>query len=171
MLVQQFGADAVEPLTGYIRTEMTISAAILALAKLISAEALVGLLVDTLSGYAPDDHRSIDAKLQLIDALADLEDERVVPAVTPHAMDHDDDVRIKVMGLIDTRVTPGHERYDTVVAALIEVLKDPHASGRITRRAAESLQVLDANLADQAEALADLVPDGYTFDGAKIKRS
>ncbi|MEZ4464587.1 MAG: hypothetical protein R3F43_08800 [bacterium] len=50
------------------------------------------------SSSTPKDHRTIDARMQLIDAVADLQDHRIVPAVVPYAMDHDDDIRIKVHG-------------------------------------------------------------------------
>lgn len=162
VLVGTFGDQAITPLEQYVRTEQTISAAIRTLAKLVSEEWLVGLCVDTLSNYAPQDHRTADPKLQLIDALADYPDDpRVVPAVMPHALDHDDDIRVKAMDLLEERVDAKHPQYDAVVETLVAVLKDALASGRIVRRAARALGALDVDLSDRREELEEFVPDGF----------
>lgn len=163
VLVERFGDRAVEPMLGFIRHEQTISAAIITLSKLISKERLVGELTEILDGYAPEDHRTIDAKLQLIDALVDYDDPRVVPSVMPHALDHDDDVRVKAMGLLEGRVKRGHAQYDAVCEVLIKAMRDPLASGRITRRAATALGVMEADLSALAEELAEDIPDGFSI--------
>ncbi len=170
-LVQHFGPEAIEPLIGFIRSGQTISAAIRTLGELINQEMQVGLLVEVLESYDAKDHRAIEARMQIVDALTDIEDERIVPAVTPYALDHDDDVRIKVMDLLGERVAPGHDHYDAVVAVLVEVLKDPLASGRMTRKSADVLEGLGADLSKQATELTDYVPDGYRFaDDGSLKK-
>ena len=167
-LVNRYGQKAIEPLIGFINTDQTISAAIRVLEKLVGQERLVGILLDALGQYAPKDHRTIDARMQLIDAVADLEDARIVPAVTPYAMDHDDDIRIKVIGLLEHRVDADHAEYGPVSTQLFEVLTDSEASGRITRRAAQALHVLKVDLAENAEIVNEFVPDGFRFDGAQL---
>ncbi len=170
-LVEHFRERAIEPLIGFIRADQTISAAIRTLGDLIDQDRLVGLLVEVLESYEPGDHRSIEARMQIVDALADIEDPRIEPAVIAYALDHDDDVRIKVIELLDARVSKGHAQYDAVTAQLVCVLKDAMASGRITRRAAEALSKLGADLSKQATELTDFVPDGYRFgdDGSLVK--
>jgi HEAT repeat protein len=167
-LVQHFGEQAIEPLIGFIKTDQTISAAIRVLAKLISDERLVGLLIDSLQQYPPEDHRTISARMQLIDALADLHDDRIVPAVTPYTMDHDDDIRIKVIGLLQERVGAEHSEYTMVSEKLFDVLTDAEASGRITRRAAQAMHVLKVDLSAQAKLVEAFLPDGYDFDGTHL---
>jgi HEAT repeat protein len=162
-LVSQFGPQAIEPLIIGIRSEQFISAMILVLARLITEEKLVGVLVETLGSYQPDDHRTIEPRMQLVDALADHEDERVQPAIMPYAMDHDDQVRVKVIGLLQQRVDADHALYTDVVEQLIEVLDDPEASGRITRTAAHALEGLKADMSKYSERLKDIVPDGYSI--------
>lgn len=162
-LVDRFGDASVEPLLEFIRTEHTISAAIITVSKLISQERLVGELCETLDSYSPTDHRTTDAKLQLVDALGDYDDARVVPVVMPHMLDHDDDIRIKAIGHIEERVAKGHPQYGEAVETLVKVLKDPLASGRIQRRAAVALGALDADLRSQREELEEYVPDGFTL--------
>lgn len=162
VLVEQFGERSIAPLEEYVRTEMTISAAIRTLAKLVDDDRVVRVCIETLSGYAPGDHRSIDPKLQLVDALADYEeDERVVPAVLPHALDHDDDIRVKTIDLLEARVDPKHPLRGEVVETLIKVMKDALASGRIVRRAALALSRMGVDLSDRREELEEFVPDGF----------
>ncbi len=162
-LVNHFGQQAIGPLAQFIGSNQTISAAIRTLAELVEQKALIELLVDTLTSYDPKDHRSIEARLQLVDALADLEDPRIVPAVIPYALDHDDDVRVKVIELLEARVTKESAEYAAVVEQFVAVLQDALASGRITRRAADALSALGADLSAQATDLTDFVPDGYRF--------
>ncbi len=165
VLVEHFGERSIEPLSQFIRSEQTISAAILTLARLISPEKLVTLLLETLAQYAPEDHRTISARLQLIDALSEYEDDRIVPAVTPYCLDHDDDVRDKVMALLVARVhDKSHPHYNAVVQSLIEALADPEAPGRIQRLAADALISLKADLSSRVNELAEFMPDGYRID-------
>jgi HEAT repeat protein len=161
-LVERFGERAVEPLLSFLGQEQVVSSAIQVLARLISAERLVGLLVETLAGYAPEDHRTMEARMQLVDALSDhLEDERALPALLPYTGDHDDQIRVKVIGLLAQHVRAGHALYGIAIERLVAVLEDPEASARITRAAAEALISLDADLSGSAAALAETMPDGY----------
>ena len=161
LLVEHFGPKAVPAMTQYIRDEQSISAVIIALGRLLPEQGMRELILDTLSKYAPSDHRSINARLQLVDALMDHEGETVVEGVIL-TIDHDDDVH-RVMDLLDGRFSKEGPHYEAVVNALVEVLQDPLASGRITRKAASLLQLVDANLTKHRDALEDFVPDGYTL--------
>ena len=163
ILVNEIGPDAIEPMVGYIRSEQAISAVIRALTRLVSSERIVTLLIEVLRQYAPTDHRTMAARQQIIDALFDYDAPEIIDAVTPYLLDHDDDVRIKVIDLLEGRVERGGERFGTVVDGLASVLKDPMASGRITRRAAQYLSGLNADLSKQVSELAPFMPDGYTL--------
>ncbi|MFN3197952.1 MAG: HEAT repeat domain-containing protein [Bradymonadia bacterium] len=164
VLVERFGARAVEPLVAFVKSEQTISAVIGVLGRLVSEDHLVGHLVEALQSHAPKDHRTISARLQLVDALSDHEDERVVPALVPYLDDHDDDVRIKVMDTLERRSAHTPD----VVVGLVGVLTDPEASGRLTRRAAAVLAHLKADLSDHISAIDDLVPEGFTLQGKHL---
>lgn len=169
VLVNTFGQRAIEPLIAFIRTEQGVSAAIRTLGRLIDAERLVGILVETLTQYAPEDHRSVDARLQLIDALADHDDPRVVPAVLPYALDHDDSVRAKVIDVLEDRVREGHAQHRETIDRLLDVLEDPEASSRITRRAAAALVALGGDLGARADAVGDVLPDGFSVVDGRLK--
>jgi HEAT repeat protein len=163
ILVEHFGPDAIEPMLAHIRTEQKISSVIHTLRRIMPKDRLVLLLVETLNQYSADDHRTVEPRSQLVDALADYEHEDVIPALIPYLMDHDDNIRVKVMDIIDDRVQKGHERFDEVIDGLCRVLKDAYASGRITRRAAAMLSEKDTNLSKRVDELVDFVPDGYSL--------
>ena len=163
VLVEHFGPDSIEPMIHHIRTQRTISSVILTLGRIMPADKVVLILLETLAQYPPNDHRYIEPRLQLVDALADHDHADIMTAFTPYVMDHDDNVRIKVMDVIENRLSKTHPQYDNVIDALVDVLKDPHASGRITRRAATIFDNMDTNLSKRVDELADYVPDGYTL--------
>ncbi|MEE2756707.1 MAG: hypothetical protein VYA30_08590 [Myxococcota bacterium] len=163
VLVEHFGPSSIEPMMNHIRTAQNISSVIMTLAKIMPEDKLVLFLLESLSQYQPDDHRSIEPRSQLIDALGDHNHDEVIPAMLPYLMDHDDNIRIKVMDVIDDRVDKSHPAFQDVVEGLCNVLKDTYASGRITRRAAAILSDRDTNLSKQSASLQDFVPDGYTL--------
>jgi HEAT repeat protein len=160
-LVNYFKDRAVEPLIAFIRTEQSVSAAILVLRKLCSDEMVEALLCEVLTSYSPEDHRTFEIRLQLVDALADYPTAAAMEASLPYLVDHDDGVRLKVLELIDGRIEKGHALYEQALEELIKVLKDPMASSAIARRSAEMISRFDADLRAHVDALAAFVPDGF----------
>lgn len=164
-IVEQFAEESIGPLVDFVMTEQTISAAIRTLARLIGEERLTQVCLDALRARDPKDHRTIAARVQLVDALSDLSADEIVDALMPNLADHDDDVRVKVIETLETRVAKaGKVRKAPVAEGLVEVLKDPLASGRITRRAAEALANIDADVGTHALELTDVLPDGWAID-------
>jgi hypothetical protein len=163
VLVEHFGSDAIEPMLGHIRSQKNVSSVIMTLGRIMPNEQLIMLLLETLEQYAPDDHRSVEPRSQVIDALGDHNHEDVISALLPYLMDHDDNIRVKVMDIIEDRVDRDHREYPLVVDGLCAVLKDTYASGRITRRAARLLSGMNSNLSKRVQDLADFVPDGFTL--------
>ena len=107
-LVEYFADRAVEPLIEFVRTEETISAAILVLRELSSDELIETLLCEVLASYPPDDHRTFEIRLQLVDALSDNITNTAIEAMLPYLLDHDDGVRLKVLQVIDGPITKQH---------------------------------------------------------------
>lgn len=170
-LVDFFKDRAIEPLVAFIRTDHSISAAILVLRKLSSEEMVEALLCEVLASYKPDDHRTFEVRLQLVDALSDVPTTAAMAACLPYLVDHDDGVRLKVLELIDGKIGRDHELYDKTLNGLIEVLKDPMASGAISRRAAEMISKFDADLRAHVDTLAAFLPDGFVLgSNGRLKR-
>lgn len=164
VLVERYGDQATPHLVQCIRQDQTISAVIAVLGRLEPEEVFVGHLVDALQSRAPKDHRTIDARLQIVDALSDHDDPRVVPTLVPYLDDHDDDVRIKVMDVLERQA----KAEPAVVEGLVGVLTDPEASGRLTRRAAAVLAHLGADLTPYTAQLDELVPEGFALSNNRL---
>lgn len=160
-LVERFGAQAVEPLLAFIKKEQNVSLAVRTLARLVTKERVVAALMDALKGYAPSDHRTIHAKLQLVDALDEHENAEIIPALLPHLQDHDDDVRIKVVELLERKAPRHPDHMPAVQAAFIELLLDAEAAGRILRRAAEAGVALNLDVGAVRSKLSGALPDGF----------
>ena len=184
ILVDRCKERAVEPLKSYIKSNQLISKAILALKELISDEELELFLCEVLGGYDPKDHRSVDARLNLIDALHDLPS-CPLEVFLPYALDHSDDVRVKVINTIRERLTQEateaaepaeatetkeitQEQREAATKALIGALSDPFAAGRITRAAGLTLARLELNVSAYTDQLTDL-PDELYLEGGLIK--
>jgi len=169
ILVDRCKEKAIEPLKGYIRENLLISKAILALRELISEEDLIEFLCEVLSSYDPKDHRSVDARQNLVDALGDLE-ESPLAVLLPYTLDHSDDVRVKVINVIRERISASRGDEGESAKALIEALTDPFASGRTMRAAGKALVDLKLNVASFAEPIAELEEFALSADGQLIAR-
>ena len=175
LLVRHFKERAVEPLKSFISTGAFVSRAILTLKELISEEELTAHLLATLRRYDPKDHRTVTARENLIDALGDI---AACPLrdLTPYTLDHSDDVRVKVMGILEERLkgeaARAEERAEEraeVTRALSDVLLDPFSSGRITRAAAALIMTLALDLSPYAERLAGSLPDGLRIENGQLR--
>jgi HEAT repeat protein len=172
LLVEQFQERAIEPLKQFIsETEIStrsISGAIQVLRELISDDELTSFLVTTLQSHAPSNHRSVEVRLQLIDALEDQEGE-IVAAIMPYTADHSDDVRVKVITLLELRLRGIEGDHREVISALLQAMTDPFASGRITRNAAKAIVKIGASLSAFKDELdAESIPEGYRLKGDRL---
>jgi len=169
-LVERFGERSVDPLVFFIRKEQNVSTAIRALQRLVSAERLVEVLVETLSSYAPADYRSTQAKAQLIDALEEHATPAVLERIVPFIADHDDDVRIKVIEQVQARfdgALPASQ--GRTLDGLVDALLDPETASRIQRRVGEALVAVGADLSayvSDGRLSAAALPEGYALTAA-----
>lgn len=163
-LVERFGPQAIEHLLAFIKKEQNVSLAVRTLARLVTKERLITTLLEALKAYAPIDHRTIHAKMQLVDALDEYDDAAIITALLPHLQDHDDDVRVKVVDLLEAKAPKYPELKAEVDAALVALLLDAEAAGRILRRAAEAAVALGVDLGEARAKLSGSLPDGYTIN-------
>lgn len=162
-LVDRFGSQSIEALLAFIKKEQNVSLAVRTLARLVTKDRLVAALLEALKGYAPSDHRTIHAKMQLVDALEAHDDAAIIPALLPHLQDHDDDVRIKVVELLEAKAPKHPALRPEVDAAFVALLLDAEAAGRILRRAAEASAVLGVEVGEARTKLTGQLPDGFTL--------
>ncbi len=181
ILVDHFKERAVEPLKSFIARGAFVSRAILTLKELVSEEELTEFLRETLRRYDPKDHRTVTARENLVDALGELS-ACPLSDLTPYTLDHSDDVRVKVMGIIEERLRGaeggaqggalGASLSDVrgeVARALSDVLLDPFSSGRIVRAAVALLVGLALDVSPYAERLGKALPDGVRIEGGVLR--
>jgi HEAT repeat protein len=165
LLVEQFQERAIDPLREFIRethnSSRSVSGAVQVLRELISDEDLTTFLLEILSQHQPKDHRTVELRLQLIDALEEQAGE-IVSALLPYTVDHSDDIRIKVINLIEERLRGVEGEHRDIISALLQAMTDPFASGRTARAAASAVIRMGASLESFEDDFdADLLPEGY----------
>ena len=172
VLTEQYQDRAIEllkeSLQGAAQSNYSVSGVIQVLRDLMEETALTELLVQNLSALSPKDHRSVELRQQLIDAL-DEQPGEIVSALTPFTIDHSDDIRIKVINLIEERLRGEEGDHTEVIKALISAMTDPFASGRTARASAQALIRMSANLDAFSEDLEDQVPEDYQLIGGYLR--
>lgn len=169
LLVEQFNERAIEPLKSFIQgaasSNQSISGAAQVLGELISEDEFVAFLIETLNQLLPSDHRTVDLRQQLIDALEEREEHgaQVVEALLPYVVDHSDDIRIKVINIVEERLRGVDGDHRPIISSLIQAMTDPFASGRTARAAAQALIRMKAQLSPFADELDGQVPEGYVL--------
>lgn len=148
------GELAKAAVTRYLAKENHIAFAAQALARLTSPAEYVETLMASLASRTPEDHRSVQGKQELILALGDTQDERVVSAVLPYLDDHADDVQCAVVDLIERLGAT------SAFSTLVQVLSDDVRSGRVLRHAAGAVSRLKAPI-DPTRALQPAVAEDF----------
>ncbi len=168
------GESAIEPLRSYIKSEAQLTYALRSYTQLTSAEEATRFFIEILAYHGPDDHRGLEAKLQLIWQLADeLARPEVLPALCPHLLDHGDDIRWAVMDLLERAEDEGilsSEVREQAAAELAEVVTTDEAAPRILKRAAALLCDREWALPGSAEALTSDLDDDYFLDKKRFVR-
>lgn len=172
VLVEQYKERAIEPLKDSLQgatiSSHSVSGVIQVLRDLIPSDVLTELLIDTLGQLLPSDHRTVELRQQLIDAL-DEQTGDIVTALLPYTVDHSDDIRIKVINLIEEKLRGEEGDHSEIIHALIAAMIDPFASGRTARASASALIRMSANLEPFFEDIEDQVPEGYKLAGGYLK--
>jgi len=129
--LKKTGDRGKEAIIRFISRSNEVTYAILALEKVSdSHEEYVGLLIKSLKKRSPEDHRSLQAKKEIIKALADDVTPENITEILPYLNDHNDDVQCTVADMI---VSSKAEKY---YGNLLEVAYEDQRSGRVMRHAA-----------------------------------
>ena len=171
----EVGEITIEPLRDYIRVRKQLSYALRAYWRLTGPEQSVGFFIEVLESHGPDAYRALDAKLQIIWALADHldEDPRIIEAFPPFVLDHGDDVRWAVMDLMEKVADAGaltDEVRDAYCEGFAELVMDGSVGPRIQRRAAEILCERGWPVPGDATELAKLLDEDYFMDKKRFVR-
>lgn len=135
----ELGAPVAAPVMAYIRTEDRLTHALETLTKVKGPAPAAAFFVQVLREIGPSSHRRLEAKLQLVLALAEhTGDEEVQQALCEHLLDHSDDVRVSVLDVLDAALAAKQlsaARRQTVDAASTQLATDPTGSRRVAQRA------------------------------------
>lgn len=153
------GAPAQEALTRFLARENNIAFAAQALSRLVSPEAYAGELIAALKARPPEDHRTVQAKQELILALGDTGDARVAEAILPYLDDHADDVQCAAIDVVErVQAEPAYNR-------LAALLTDEIRSARVLRHAAGAVSRLKAPIDPQRPLQPAVTEDYVVKDG------
>ncbi len=161
------GENALPPLQEYIKTEAKLTYALRALARIAGDAPAIDFFIEVLRQYGPDDHRSTEAKLQVIWQLAEhLQEARVFAALVPFLRDHSDDVRWAVLDLLErvTQDAPPPDLLPGILAHMSFLVCDKEVSPRIAKRAAELLAQREWALPDGQQGLAHVLEETFFLD-------
>lgn len=155
--------DGVLPiLKNFILKKNEVNHALLAYRKIAGDEKYHEMLKLALNARPPSDHRSIQAKQELISALSENPKPELKNVVLPYLDDHSDDVQcasIEVLAKIDDR---------EVNDRLLDLLKSETHSARVLRAAA--MVVANKKIPVQDAVLADEVKEDFRIDSGYLVR-
>lgn len=168
------GQAAVEPLRQYIKGQEQLTYALRAYRGICGNDEAVRFFSEVLAAYGPDDHRSGEAKLQMVWQLGEnLDEPRVLPALIPFLHDHSDDVRWAVLDLLeraaDRKLLTDALR-QRVCAELGDLVSVDDVGPRIQQRAAEILAAREWQIPGDNENLATLLDETYFLDKKRFVR-
>jgi hypothetical protein len=137
-----------------------------ALQRMVKHEEYVQDLVTALRARPPEDHRSTHGKAELVAALAETSDARVVEAILPYVDDHGDDVQCAVVDALE-KLWPKSTQPDMATQKLQGVLIDDARSARVLRHTAAAFNRLGLSI-DATKPLAPAVAEDYVVKEGKL---
>mgnify|MGYP006270577835 CR=1 FL=1 len=161
------GQAVVPALQRFIRTESNLTFPIQALQQILPGPEVTEFLVETLQSHDPRDHRSTQAKTQLVVSLAELLPSDRAEVLVPYLHDHSDDVQFQVIVALE------HLAHPPTKDALIDVCCTDEHAGRIRRRAAQALAALEWSVKHRFEDFDPELRDEWqvTKKGSLSKRT
>ncbi|MBI5495709.1 MAG: hypothetical protein HY904_11860 [Deltaproteobacteria bacterium] len=153
------GMAAVPPLQEFVRTDDNVNLAFRALERIVPEGQSLEILLGALTSRSPEDYRRTQAKLELIDHLGTRKPSpEVWAAVAPYLDDHSDDVRTKLLEVVEGW------NLEAAGPAVAKLIADDTLSARVHRRAAQCLCALKVKL-NPPPTLPPAAAEDYTVDG------
>jgi HEAT repeat protein len=158
------GDKAVEPLRQFLFSSNAVSHAILALEKLVSPSEATETIVQALRMHPPIDHRSIQAKMELIAGLEFRDVQALADLLVPYLKDHNDDVRCIALDVLgDKKCTPSYP-------AMLALLSDQTNSARVLRHAAMWVCRLGIEIDSSRPLMPEVLEDYIVKNGKLVSR-
>lgn len=165
--IVEAGDAAVEPLRRFLRSTDSIARPLRCLDQLLDEAEVVAELLSLLEGMDTEYERDPQKKIELLAALEDRRDARVVDAVRRFLGDMNEPVRFHAVGAL---VAQGETREEDVRPILVEALLGEEST-RVRARILDGFIERGWSLGSRAADAKDKLPAGYSL-GAKgaIKR-
>lgn len=156
-LVEEFadlGEPGVEALCRFLARDNNVTFAAKALRRLVDQERFKEEIIKALKARDPEDHRTVQAKQDLIALLGELDSDDLGDVVLPYLDDHADDVQCAAIDVVESQ---GGE---AARARLIEMITEDLHSARVLRHAAGAVSRLKLSI-DPEKPLAPAVTEDY----------
>jgi hypothetical protein len=164
------GAPAKEAVAQFLGRADAIAFAAKALRSLTTADEYLHGLIEALRARPPVDHRSTHGKTELVAALAETGDARVVEALLPYLEDHADDVQCAVLDALQILWPKlGEGDRAAATARLQAMVADDTRSARVVRAAAGAIARLALPI-DTSKPLSPAVTEDYVVKDGKLAR-
>lgn len=162
--ITERGELAKEALKNFIGKSNEVSHALSALKTMSENDAeFIDCVLNALAKRTPEDHRSLQAKKELLKAVSGLIAEEQIETIIPYLNDHNDDVQCTVIDIIDSHKVASH------YAKIKDAMYDTFRSGRVLRHAALAVVKLDLSLDPKKELLPEIAED-FVLRGDKLKQ-
>lgn len=163
-LLVGLGDRAIEPVKTYVRrTGSPVYWALQVLDGIIGPEALGVFIAELLEDMDTDYWREPEKKIGIVQIAGEYPSPGMPDALVPFLADHAEQVRFNA---VDSLLRCAG---DDAKAHLVARLLDPdEESIRIRKRIAEACMEQGWDLSDQADAVAERLPDGWRIDGGRV---
>lgn len=158
------GDVAREALLRFLKRENSIAFAAKALRQLTDKEGYVRMLTEALQARPPEDHRSTQAKQDLVHALGEVIDAAGASVLLPYLDDHADDVSCAAIDVVEkVRAEGGFPR-------LVAIVTEEAPSARVLRHAAGVIARLSLPIDPQRPLQPAVLEDFVVKDGTLVRQ-
>ena len=153
-LLEQQGAEVVEPAKEWMRRNTNFAYPIQLVTKFEGEDAMIEFLLELLT--LENDDFSPQKKLQLLSHLQNYTHSSICPAILPHLKDFNEDVRFATIETIAVQKDP------QAITPLLEQMEQ-EASNRLRHRIASIFSDEDWSVTPFEERIQDKIPVGFSL--------
>jgi HEAT repeat protein len=162
--IVEAGEAAVAPVTAFLRKADSISWPIRILERIVSPEAVTGILIELLSEMDTEYERDPQRKIQTLAALEERSDRRIADAVARFLGDANETVRFQTAGtLLAQAEAEGHR------AALVRCFC-AEESVRVRNRILDGFAARGWGVGESLAEVKARLPPGYSLDSQGVPR-
>jgi hypothetical protein len=156
---KKLGEAGVPALRQFVLTDDNVNLAFRTLENMLGVDGSTAILLEALKARSPEDYRRTQAKLELVDHVGTRKPTpELWAAVVPYLDDHSDDVRTKLLEVVEGW------NHEPAAPAVARLLADDTLSARVHRQAAQCLCAMKVKLSPPP-TLSPAASEDFTVDG------